>query len=711
MNSPLFANWTFLEIFNIIIIQFILFCILFIPGYIWVYFLFRKYKITFLERVGLSFGFSIAIIPQILLWLNFILDVKINSTNSFLIIFISTLIPIIYTNLKSSVQKNKEEIKEVKKTLKVFKDNTTFSLKKSFLWVSSLMLIIIGKLWIPFSRQSLVRFSSDVPRHMFLIQLINKFHMLPRTGTREFDVSIIPDFSMIDIFDPSFHSFNTHFHILASILHQITKLNIMSIMNFLGLLVLILSILSTYMLGFIVTKDKKIGLLSCIIISIVIVTIQPSSFSLSYYVLIPFILYNIYIYLYEPSFSNILPSTIFIGALFVNHALSAVYITSILLIITIYIVCFKRGKNSKIKALNVIFLINMFYVIIIILSTFFYGLTLDEFVRYFFSIWAVPTLSRIDQMEILTACFLGYLFSSTLICFQIRRIIMEKNISNIKFKVKILKYEVTNMNTDIFFIIIILLLAATMIWRFTGININAFKRASFYFELQRDMNVTFSLMSIIALFSHFIYKKTYYYVFFLIPIVPFLIGFSDIILHFPSEKDTIVRMIYYSYIPMSILAALVLNHIEGFIRRKIKNQRKATTFSFFAFITLFISMLYVSMNSVNIYYKQNEEIDLVNACLWLKKQTEGEDYRIVYDSPYVLSFILLNPEDYIPPNYLKNNLKIVPQLISEKSIDYIITNHEKYLWEKVLNDIPYSIVYSRVHATIYKIEIKNNNYK
>jgi uncharacterized membrane protein len=67
--------------------------ILLAPGFAWSYVFFRHRKIDWIERLALSFGLSIALVPLAVFWLNWIFDMKITLLSSSLtvigLIFIS----------------------------------------------------------------------------------------------------------------------------------------------------------------------------------------------------------------------------------------------------------------------------------------------------------------------------------------------------------------------------------------------------------------------------------------------------------------------------------------------------------------------------------------------------------------------------------------------------------------------------------------------
>ena len=84
---------TFLPIFENVpvlraIIAFIL--VFFLPGFAWTLVFFKQLKV--IERTGLSFGLSIALVTLSVLALHLLFDMKINGTNALLTIIVITLI-------------------------------------------------------------------------------------------------------------------------------------------------------------------------------------------------------------------------------------------------------------------------------------------------------------------------------------------------------------------------------------------------------------------------------------------------------------------------------------------------------------------------------------------------------------------------------------------------------------------------------------------
>jgi uncharacterized membrane protein len=68
--------------------------VLFLPGFVWTFVFFDKDEIDMIERVALSFGLSIALVPLIVFYLNYIFSIRINLANTS-----ATIIGLIATGL------------------------------------------------------------------------------------------------------------------------------------------------------------------------------------------------------------------------------------------------------------------------------------------------------------------------------------------------------------------------------------------------------------------------------------------------------------------------------------------------------------------------------------------------------------------------------------------------------------------------------------
>lgn len=70
--------------------------LLFLPGFVWSHAIFPRKEIDWAERVALSFGLSIAIVPLTVFWLNWMFGIKITLISSGLTVALLTLIPATY---------------------------------------------------------------------------------------------------------------------------------------------------------------------------------------------------------------------------------------------------------------------------------------------------------------------------------------------------------------------------------------------------------------------------------------------------------------------------------------------------------------------------------------------------------------------------------------------------------------------------------------
>ncbi|MBT3363709.1 MAG: DUF1616 domain-containing protein [Chloroflexi bacterium] len=70
--------------------------ILFIPGFSWSWIFFKKDKIDWIERIALSVGLSVALVPLTILWLNYVFGVKITLLNTILAVCILSALPVAY---------------------------------------------------------------------------------------------------------------------------------------------------------------------------------------------------------------------------------------------------------------------------------------------------------------------------------------------------------------------------------------------------------------------------------------------------------------------------------------------------------------------------------------------------------------------------------------------------------------------------------------
>lgn len=76
--------------------------ILFTPGFAWSFVLFKKREIDLIERLAISIGLSIALVPLTVFWLNFLFRVEVSLLNTILIVCGLTVIPAVYIIIKRS---------------------------------------------------------------------------------------------------------------------------------------------------------------------------------------------------------------------------------------------------------------------------------------------------------------------------------------------------------------------------------------------------------------------------------------------------------------------------------------------------------------------------------------------------------------------------------------------------------------------------------
>ena len=76
--------------------------ILFVPGFAWSYIFFARKNTDWIERVALSFGLSIALVPLAVFWLNWLFHVEVTLLNVSLITCGLTAIPAVYILIRRS---------------------------------------------------------------------------------------------------------------------------------------------------------------------------------------------------------------------------------------------------------------------------------------------------------------------------------------------------------------------------------------------------------------------------------------------------------------------------------------------------------------------------------------------------------------------------------------------------------------------------------
>lgn len=76
--------------------------VLFVPGFAWSYVFFAKKNIDWIERVALSFGLSIALVPLTVFWFNWLFHMKFTLLNTSLTVLGLTLFAGIYVLARRS---------------------------------------------------------------------------------------------------------------------------------------------------------------------------------------------------------------------------------------------------------------------------------------------------------------------------------------------------------------------------------------------------------------------------------------------------------------------------------------------------------------------------------------------------------------------------------------------------------------------------------
>lgn len=75
--------------------------VLFLPGFVWSFVFFKKNEIDVIERIALSFGLSIALVPLAVFWMNYLFKIKITLLNVTLVIVLLIAIPLVILSLKN----------------------------------------------------------------------------------------------------------------------------------------------------------------------------------------------------------------------------------------------------------------------------------------------------------------------------------------------------------------------------------------------------------------------------------------------------------------------------------------------------------------------------------------------------------------------------------------------------------------------------------
>ena len=75
--------------------------VMFLPGYVWSYVFFRKNEIDTIERIAISFGLSISLVPLTIFFLNRLFDIKITFKNVLTTIVALIIIPLVILYVKN----------------------------------------------------------------------------------------------------------------------------------------------------------------------------------------------------------------------------------------------------------------------------------------------------------------------------------------------------------------------------------------------------------------------------------------------------------------------------------------------------------------------------------------------------------------------------------------------------------------------------------
>ena len=70
--------------------------VLVVPGLAWSYVLFARRQIDHIERVALSFGLSVALVPLAVFWLNWLFQMKITLLNTSLVVCGLTAVALVW---------------------------------------------------------------------------------------------------------------------------------------------------------------------------------------------------------------------------------------------------------------------------------------------------------------------------------------------------------------------------------------------------------------------------------------------------------------------------------------------------------------------------------------------------------------------------------------------------------------------------------------
>jgi len=91
-------------VLNVLRIIFASIVILFLPGFVWSLVFFKKEKIDLIERIALSFGLSIALVPLTVLFLSLLSKFETNLIHTSLVVGALILIPLLFIQVKKLLE-------------------------------------------------------------------------------------------------------------------------------------------------------------------------------------------------------------------------------------------------------------------------------------------------------------------------------------------------------------------------------------------------------------------------------------------------------------------------------------------------------------------------------------------------------------------------------------------------------------------------------
>ena len=77
--------------------------VLFVPGFCWSFIFFKRKSIDLIERIALSAGLSITLVPLTVFWLNWIFDMRITELSVILTVSVLSILAIILYKTKTQI--------------------------------------------------------------------------------------------------------------------------------------------------------------------------------------------------------------------------------------------------------------------------------------------------------------------------------------------------------------------------------------------------------------------------------------------------------------------------------------------------------------------------------------------------------------------------------------------------------------------------------